>query len=99
MASAWDQIGVVNEANRALRAAQLGREIAQRLYDRHVTPLVRNDALNATAAVHARVLADGVRTVEAVVAQSALPRPAATTAMRRMLRVQGPLARSWRVAR
>jgi hypothetical protein len=97
MASAWEQIGVVNEANRALRAAQFGREIAQRLYDRHVTPLVRNDALDATAAVHARVLADGVRTVEAVVAQSALPRPAATTAMRRMLRAQGPLARSWRV--
>ena len=97
MASAWNQIGVVNEANRALRAAQLGREISQRLYDRHVLPLVRFDALHATSAVHARVLADGVRTVEAAIAQSALPLPAASTTMRRVLRTQGPLARSWRL--
>ena len=98
MASAWDQIGVVNEANRALRAAQLGREIAQCLYDRHVVKIVANDALHATAAVHARILSDGVHTVEAVVAKSALPLPAASTAMRRMLRATGPLARSWREA-
>lgn len=98
MASAWDQIGVVNDANRALRAAQLGREIAQRMFDRHVGPIVGGDALNATATVHSRVLIDATKTVATQIARSALPPAAATTAMRRVLRTQGPLARSWRLA-
>jgi hypothetical protein len=98
MASAWQQIGAVDAANRALRAAQLGREIAQRIYNRHVLPLVENAALHATAPVHGRVLADPTKTVSAAVAASALPSAAASTSMRRMLRNTGPLAHSWRVA-
>lgn len=98
MASAWNQIGQVDEANRLLNRAQFGREALLHFHRVHVTPLIQRDALHATAPVHKRVLDSSGPTVASVIAASALPHPAATTTMRRILRQQGPIAKSWRQA-
>jgi hypothetical protein len=98
MASAWNQIGEVDEANRLLRRAQFGREVLERFHSLHVTPIIRKEALHATAPVHQRVLDSSGPTIASVIAASSLPRPAATSTMRRVLRQQGPIARSWRQA-
>jgi hypothetical protein len=89
MASAWSQVGAIDAANRALRLAQLGREVLQRYYDRHVTHLVTSDSLHATSPVHRRIIDGTGSTIASVIAASALPRPAATTVMRRVVRLQG----------
>jgi hypothetical protein len=98
MASAWNQIGEVDHANRILRRAQFGREVLERFYSQHVTPMIQKEALHSTAPVHQRVLVGSGSTVTSVIRGSALPRPAVTSAMRRVLRQQGPIAKSWRQA-
>jgi hypothetical protein len=92
MESAWRQVGEIDKANDALRKAQLARATSVELHTRHIEPLEAGAALQLTAPVHARVLMSP-RTLAAQVRESALPRAALSTPLRRMLRPSGPLLR------
>ncbi len=91
LAGAWAQVAGIRAINAALRAGQLAREAALRLYARHL--VVRTDVslIAVTAAVHARILASP-RTVAAVVGTSPLAAGLMTPAWRRLTRPRGPLA-------
>ena len=56
MAEAWRQVDGVIAANETLRRAQLAREAARKLYDKHLTALGTETLLTVTAPVHAQVL-------------------------------------------
>jgi hypothetical protein len=88
MAAAWNQIGAVLEANRRIRLAHLGREVARRWHERHLASRLAGEpgkVLALTAPVQRRVLADGV-TVAHQVATSAVGAAPTSAAMRRIMR-------------
>lgn len=89
MASAWDQLGQIDEANEVLRRAQLGREAADGIF-RKLGALSRGDFLRATAAVHSRIRF-GETTVGRQLTQSRIPAAAFDPAFRRVQRIRGPL--------
>jgi hypothetical protein len=90
LAGAWAQVAGIRAANAALRAAQLAREAALQIYDRHLT--VRSDVsvIASTAPVHSRILTSP-RTVAALVNQSPLVAGLLRPAWRRLTRARGPL--------
>ncbi len=92
MASAWDQVDRVRQLNEELRQAQLARELATRVANRHLFTGNAETVLHLTAPLHARVKASPT-TVRAVLAQSAVPRGALEAAFRRLTRPLGPLGR------
>jgi hypothetical protein len=94
MASAWDQIGEVQEANNLLRYAQFGREATKPIYDTF-------DELSAiglvlrTAPVHSRVLGwRANETVSNTIARSRVPHAALDAAFRRLTGPNGALGRA-----
>lgn len=96
LAGAWAQLDAVRAANTALRQAQLAREAALRLYQRHV--LIRPQASIATFTqpLHARVLftAPGAarpQTIHALAAGSPLRAGVLHPAFTRMARPLGPV--------
>jgi hypothetical protein len=93
MAAAWAQAGQVERANRLLRQGQLAREAGAGLHRRHLAPLPDAVVLAVAGPAHARLLADGGRTVAAHVAASRVPAALFTGAARRVLRPRGPLLR------
>jgi hypothetical protein len=90
LAGAWAQVEGVREANRALRLAQLARELALSIYTRHVSPLDVPSLLEVSAPLHSRVLA-GQRTVGAQIEASAIANGALAPTWRRKARPLGSL--------
>lgn len=92
MLAAWEQVGDVLEANRRIRAAQLAREAAFRMYVRHLQPLAAGAAseraLVLTAPVQAHILGSPV-TVRHLRTGSRLPPALTSAAMRRITRPRG----------
>jgi hypothetical protein len=96
MGRAWEQVGDILDANRALRLAQLARAAGAAVHDRYLRPLAAADLVGATAAVHARVreaAGAGAPTLAAAIQASRVPRALATTSFRRLARPRGPIAR------
>ena len=56
MAEAWNQVGDVEAANRALRLAQLAKQLSASLHQRHLATMSEAGLLAATERVHAKVL-------------------------------------------
>jgi hypothetical protein len=56
LASAWQQIAGVPDANQKLKQAQLARSVLQQIYNNRLKPLSDETALLLTAPVHGRVL-------------------------------------------
>ena len=92
MASAWDQVPRLRQLNEELRQAQLAREIATRLADRHIFTQPVNQVLMLAAPLLARVKASPT-TIRAVLNQSPIPRGVLEGAFRRLSRPLGPLGR------
>jgi hypothetical protein len=92
MASAWDQVDRVRQANEELRQAQLARQIALRLHGRHLIVPDAETVVMVTAPVHARVKASPT-TVRALLESSPIPRGIAEGAFRRVARPLGPVGR------
>jgi hypothetical protein len=88
MAAAWNQIGAVLEANRRIRLAHLGREVARRWHERHLAARLVADpgkVMALTAPVQQRVMDAGV-TVAHQVAVSDVGAAPTSAAMRRITR-------------
>jgi len=95
MAAAWSQIGDVLEANRRIRLAHMAREVGRSLHRRHLERRLAADpgrVLEVTGPVHSRVLAQGT-TVAHRVATSAVGAAPVSSAMRRIARPGGRVAR------
>jgi hypothetical protein len=93
MASAWQQVRGIDAANRALRLAQMARQLSASLHARHLSELDSSVLLGATRPVHTRVLDAPDRTLAATLRTSALPESVASGAWRRLARPAGRLAR------
>src|SRR6185312_14988014 len=81
LAGAWAQVAGIRAANAALRAAQLAREAALRLYERHMAVRTDMSVVTMTAPVHARILASP-RTIAALTRSSPLAAGLLTPAWR-----------------
>ncbi len=96
MASAWDQIGQVEDANEVLRRAQLGREAADAIH-RRMAALAGDHFLFATRSVQHRLRLPGTmgggKTTVARYLEGRIPRPLLDPAFRRMQRARGPLGK------
>jgi hypothetical protein len=92
LAGAWAQVGTIRSINAALRAAQLARETAVSLYQRHLTVLSNPTLVTVTAPVQSRILASPT-TVAAVLANSPLRAGMLRPAWRRLMRPTGQLGR------
>ena len=96
MASAWDQIGKIDEANEVLRRAQLGREASSAIHQRFGNMLA-DRMLLATRSVQHRLGAPaawgGGKTTVAAHLEKGIPRSVLDPAFRRVQRSRGPLAK------
>jgi hypothetical protein len=72
MASAWQQVDGVLQANQLLREGQLARAVSQQLYRQHLQPAQPETLLNFTAPLHSRLLASPT-TVTAKLRASRVP--------------------------
>jgi hypothetical protein len=91
LAGAWAQVAGIRAANETLRLAQLAREVALRVYARHVSALDAPGLLALSAPLHGRVRA-GSGTVLAQLAASPVATGALAPAWRRLARPLGTLA-------
>lgn len=93
--AAWEQVGAVLEANRKLRLAQFGKAVSQAWFTKHLSGPGSSPAavLSLTAALARRVVVGGF-TLRKQVADSRVPPATTGTAMRRVLRPGGRLARA-----
>ena len=92
MASAWDQVDRIRELNEEMRQAQLAREMAARLVQRHILTADTDALLGVTSPVLARIKASP-QTIRATLAKSPVPRGMFDGAYRRIARPLGPLGR------
>jgi hypothetical protein len=92
MASAWEQIGDVMRANRALREAQLARAVGQSLLGKHLAPMTESQLISATSPAHARLLTSPT-TLWQKMRESALPSSTVTPLFRRLVRPRSPVRR------
>jgi hypothetical protein len=100
LASAWNQVDGLRQANQELREAQLGRESALRLFSRHVKPIPRVEPLFQLASpVLARVLAQPpgagapAQTVQGAFDESPIPAELLGGAWRRLGSLHGRVGR------
>jgi hypothetical protein len=97
VARAWEQVGDVLAANRALRLAQLARAAATVVHERCLKPLAPADLVGVSAPSQTRVrdiLGPDGATAAATIAASRLPRALAGSAFRRLARPRGLVARA-----
>jgi hypothetical protein len=94
MLAAWNQVIGIEEANRALRLAQLAMHVSASLHRRHLARLTDAAVISATERVHAKVLDVPQRSVWAALEVSSLPLTVTTGAFRRLARVRGPIVRT-----
>ena len=92
MASAWDQIGDVMRANRALREAQLARAVGIALLDKHLAPMSEAQLITAVSPAHARLMASPI-TLWQKTRESVLPSSTVTPIFRRLVRPRSPVRR------
>ncbi len=92
MATAWQQVDGIRDANARLRMAQLGRAASERLHFRYVEHGDDQAVLTLTAAALGRIVDDG-RTVRHRVDHSPVRSATFASAMRRFSRPLGPLGR------
>ena len=91
LAGAWAQVAGIRAANERLRLTQLARELALRLYARHVAPLDAQSLIQVSSPLHGRVRLGGA-TVAAQLATSPIVPGAVAPAWRRTARPLGTLA-------
>lgn len=96
MATCWDQVGSVLDANEALSRARLALEAGRHTHRRHIAPLPADVLAEIAAPLHARVR-HGPATVRSAIAATSLPDATVSTAMRRLTSGQRPVLK--RVAR
>ncbi len=94
MLAAWNQVGGIEAANRALRMAQLARHVSASLHRRHLSRLPDAALVPVTERVHAKVLDEPGRSVWATVRSSSLPPAVTSGAFRRLARSRGPVVRA-----
>lgn len=92
LASAWNQIASVIQANQLLRQAQLARAAVQQSYRQHFAPAAPITLLRLTEPLHSRLRASP-RTVRATVRESRLPERMLSGTFRRLTRPLGPVRR------
>lgn len=85
LASAWQQVDGVRQANDVLRQAQLARAALQQIHRRRLLPALPETVLAVTAPLHAKLLA-GPLTVLAMVRASLVPERMLSAAFRRVTR-------------
>jgi len=83
MASAWQQLAGVLEANQMLKQAQLARAVTQQLYRQHFVAAQPETLLSLTSPLHARLLASPT-TVKAAVRNSRVPERMLSGAFRKI---------------
>ena len=92
MASAWEQVGRIEDANQLLRQAQLAREAGRSVHRRLLAQLSADELFLLTGPVHSRARLSP-ETVGERTRRSRLPTAATSAAFRRVVRPRGPLAR------
>ena len=95
MASAWEQLGEIRQANQVLHQAQLARVAGERTHAKRFAPLAAvapARVLQVTAPVLTRVVRDGATMAHAL-RRSSLPIASLSPAFRRASRPHGPIAR------
>ena len=92
MASAWQQVTGIEQANSLLRGAQLARGTLTMLHAQRLAVASNATLLSLTAPLHARILASP-RTVRAVIAGSRVPGQMFTSAFRRITSPAGAIRR------
>jgi len=95
MASAWDQVGEVLEANQRTRRFQLSQQVSFVWHTAHLVPLATSNAgkaLALTAPIQPRVISGDV-TLRAKLKRSTVPPALVASTMRRIARPRGPLIR------
>jgi hypothetical protein len=92
MASAWDQVDGIREANTQLRSAQLARAIGQRLHARFIQSTQTDQLLQLVAPLHGHTKA-GAMTVMNRVRHSPHRSALFSPPLRRLWRARGPLGR------
>ena len=95
MASAWEQVEGILELNEKYRQAQLARELAERVRQRHFAPLDAETALLVATPLHARVRTSP-DTVAAVLRRSPVAGGVGEGQLRRLLRPLGPVGKRQR---
>ena len=95
VASAWEQLGQMREANRLRQQAQLARAVSASLANRHLQAVSSDgDFLQITAPMHSRVvLTGGSATLRGSIDASSLPSGAVSAGMRKLARPRGPVGR------
>jgi hypothetical protein len=93
MASAWEQAGQIERANRILRQAQLVRAATGAVHRNHVSRLAAGPLLQITRAAHARVAVEQNRTAQLAIALSNTSSAVVTGAFRRVARPRGAVER------
>jgi Family of unknown function (DUF6603) len=91
LAGAWAQVAGIRAVNERLRLSQLARELALRLYARHLAPLDSDSLIQVSSPLHGRVRLGGA-TVAAQLAVSPIVPGALAPAWRRTARPLGTLA-------
>lgn len=92
IASAWQQVAGIREANERLRFAQLARAAAERIFTRHVTAHETDVVLGVTGPLHAKVMGSPTTIAERLRGSPIAPGSLAPQ-LRRVSRAMGPLGR------
>jgi hypothetical protein len=92
MAGAWAQVDGIREANQRLRYTQLARELALRIYQRHIPGNSPDQLLQLSAPVLSRVMASPTTIYERLGRSPILP-GTLESQFRRIVRPRGPLGR------
>jgi hypothetical protein len=90
MASAWQQVSGVLQANQMLKQAQLARAVSQQIYRQHFLTAQPETLLNFTSPLHARLLASPT-TVKATIRNSRVPERMLSGAFRKIARLPAHL--------
>lgn len=102
MASAWEQVGTIMEANQRLRQAQLASKVSSKIHVDQLHQLSTASLINLTSKLHSRVLIETeideepkTLTVHNLIRNNSLiPVSILTPAFRRMQRPRGPFLSS-----
>jgi hypothetical protein len=94
MASAWEQVGEVEQANHLLRNAQLMRAAAAGLYQRSFSRLASGSLLEVSRPVHSRIAVGVQTTMQKVLTSARMPTAVLAPEFRKVARPRGPLLRS-----
>jgi hypothetical protein len=92
MQACWEQIGDVLAINRKILLAQLAKEAAVRLYQKHFLTLDTENKFQFASPLNKRILYNGL-TLHAQVEKSLVPRVALSPAFRSLMRPRGAFSK------